>query len=235
MFDKLKKILAGATAPGLAAAAPTRAQLRLQAMLHGLEDEPEQTFLDSADAAHRVDIHAFGRNFVEDCGDEDGEDGEDGAADDEGYVLVTNGMSDRLMPVPPGGVPEGASRAVELIWYVRDLHPEYIANLRWLAKLPDFDRFFLGLGHRVPMPEPPLSFCPFQTFFFLSPIYRPDERLLSGVAVDEGQTVATLTVHLISEAEYALVKREGGFGELLDLFDANDHPMVFDPQRSSYV
>jgi hypothetical protein len=231
MFDKLKKILAGATPT---ATEPTRAQLRLQAMLDELEDEPEQTFLDSADAEHRVDIHAFGRNFVEDCeGDDDDE--ADADADDEGYVLVTNGMSDRLMPAPAGGVPEGASRAVELVWYVRDLNPEYIANLRWLAKLPAFDGFFLGSGHRVPMPEPPLSFCPFQTFFFLSPIYRPDERMLSGVTVDEGEAVATLTVNLISEAEYALVKRENGFGELLDLFDANDHPMVFDPQRSSYV
>lgn len=230
MFDKLKKILAG-TVP--AAAEPTRAQLRLQAMLDELEDEPEQTFLDSADAEHRVDIHAFGRNFVEDCGADEASD--DADADDEGYVLVTNGMSDRLMPAPAGGVPEGASRAVELVWYVRDLNPEYIANLRWLAKLPAFDGFFLGSGHRVPMPEPPLSFCAFRTFFFLSPIYRPDERMLSGVTVDEGEAVATLTVNLISEAEYALVKREDGFGELLDLFDANDHPMVFDPQRSSYV
>jgi hypothetical protein len=231
MFDKLKKILAGATPT---ATEPTRAQLRLQAMLDELEDEPEQTFLDSADAEHRVDIHAFGRNFVEDCeGDDD--DVADAGADDEGYVLVTNGMSDRLMPAPAGGVPEGASRAIELVWYVRDLNPEYIANLRWLAKLPAFDGFFLGSGHRVPMPEPPLSFCAFQTFFFLSPIYRPDERMLSGVTVDEGEAVATLTVNLISEAEYALVKRENGFGELLDLFDANDHPMVFNPQRSSYV
>ncbi|MGJ7608145.1 suppressor of fused domain protein [Variovorax sp. LT1R20] len=223
MFAKLKKALMG----GAADAMPTRAQLRLQAMLDALEDEPEQTFLDSADAEHRVDIHAFGRNFVEDC-DADG-------SDDEGYVLVTNGMSDRLMPAPPGGVPEGMTRAAELVWYVRNLNPEYISNLRWLAKLPAFDRFFLASGHRVPMPEPPLSFCGFQTFFFLTPIYGPDARMLSGVTVDEGEAIATLTVNLISEAEYALVKREGGFGELLDLFDANDHPMVFDPQRISYV
>ncbi|MDQ0069752.1 hypothetical protein J2W34_001526 [Variovorax boronicumulans] len=221
MFDKLKKALMG----GAANATPTRAQVRLQAMLDALEDEPEQTFLDSADAEHRIDIHAFGRNFVE-----DGE-----SADDEGYVLVTNGMSDRLMPVPPTGVPEGMTRAAELVWYVRDLNPEYISNLRWLAKLPAFDRFFLASGHRVPMPEPPLSFCGFQTFFFLSPIYGPDVRMLSGVTVDEGEAIATLTVNLISEAEYALVKREDGLGELLDLFDANDHPMVFDPQRISYV
>lgn len=225
MFDKLKKaLMGGATA---AATAPSRAQLRLQAMLDEIEDEPEQTFLDSADAEHRVDIHAFGRNFVEDCDEE--------AGDNEGYVLVTNGMSDRLMPAPPGGLPQGMTRAVELLWYVRDLNPEYITNLRWLAKLPVFDGFLLGSGHRVPMPEPPLSFCGFQTFLFLTPVYRPDARMLSGVTVDEREAVATLTVNLISEAEYALVRREEGFGELLDLFDANDHPMVFDPQRRSYV
>lgn len=221
MFAKLKKALMG----GAADATPSRAQLRLQAMLDELEDEPEQTFLDSADAEHRVDIHAFGRNFVENSE----------SADDEGYVLVTNGMSDRLMPAPPGGVPEGMTRATELVWYVRDLNPQYISNLRWLAKLPAFDRFFLASGHRVPMPEPPLSFCGFQTFFFLTPIYGPAARMLSGVTVDEGEAIATLTVNLISEAEYALVKRADGLGELLDLFDANDHPMVFDPQRISYV
>ncbi|MET3497048.1 suppressor of fused domain protein [Variovorax boronicumulans] len=221
MFNRLKKAFGGSTA----GTTPTRAQLRLQAMLDGLASEPEQTFLDSADAEHRVDIHAFRRNFAK----------YSELADDEGYVLVTNGMSDRLMPAPPGGVPEGMTRAAELIWYVRDLNPEYISNLRWLAKLPAFDSFFLASGHRVPMPEPPLSYCGFQTFFFLTPIYRLDARMLSGVTVDEDEAIAPLAVNLISEAEYALVKREGGFGELLDLFDANDHPMVFDPQRTSYV
>ena len=52
--------------------------------------EREHTFLDRG--GHRIDVHAFGRDFVPDC--------EEGS--DEGYVLLTNGMSERRMAVPPG-------------------------------------------------------------------------------------------------------------------------------------
>ena len=48
--------------------------------------EPAFAYRDD-DQNHRIDVHAFGRNFVED----------DDVPDDDGYVLVTSGMSDRPM------------------------------------------------------------------------------------------------------------------------------------------
>jgi Suppressor of fused protein (SUFU) len=46
--------------------------------------------------------------------------------------------------------------------------------------------------------------------------------------------VTLLTVHLISEAEYELIRADG-LDPLLDLFDERDYPPVFDPKRPSYA
>ena len=86
--------------------------------------EREYTFSDSSD--RRIDVHAFGRDFVPDC--------EEGS--DEGYVLLTNGMSEHRMAVPDQA--EAKLRA-ELMWYVREATPEVCTTLRWLASLPFID------------------------------------------------------------------------------------------------
>src|SRR5262245_49698838 len=83
--------------------------------------ERDQTFLDPGDS--RIDIHAFGRDFVPDC--------EQGS--DEGYVLLTNGMSEQRMAVPPQAE---TRRRAELMWYVREATPEISTTLRWLATVP---------------------------------------------------------------------------------------------------
>ncbi|WP_426535168.1 suppressor of fused domain protein [Bradyrhizobium sp. McL0615] len=43
-----------------------------------------------------------------------------------------------------------------------------------------------------------------------------------------------LTVNLISDREYELIKRDG-LDTFLDLLDENDYPAIFDPARKSYV
>jgi len=195
---------------------------RNRAMREALGD-PDAVYRDDA-ADHRVDVHAYGRNFTADC-DED-------AADDDGYVLVTSGMSDRPMPIPAGAWSR-ASPLTELIWYVRKPNRELVGNLRWLAKLANFDKTWFASGHRIPMPEPPLSFCAFKTFLLLTPIIRPDRELFALVETG-GPGIETLCVHLISEPEYALIKRDG-LRRFFDLLDAGDYPFVFDPQRTSLV
>ncbi|HUI95360.1 MAG TPA: suppressor of fused domain protein [Xanthobacteraceae bacterium] len=192
---------------------------RAHAMREALGD-PVAVYRDDA-ADHRVDVHAYGRNFA-DC-DED---------DDDGYVLVTSGMSDRPMPIPAGAWGR-ASPLTELIWYVRKPHREFVGNLRWLAKLANFDNTWFASGHRIPMPEPPLSFCPFKTFLLLTPILRLDRGLLASVETG-GPPIETLCVHLISEPEYALIKRDG-LRRLFDRLDAAGYPLVFDPHRASLV
>jgi hypothetical protein len=180
--------------------------------------EREYTFLDPGDS--RIDVHAFGRDFVPDC--------EEGS--DEGYVLLTNGMSEQCMAVPDQAE---AKRRAELMWYVRDATPEVSATLRWLASLPSIDNTWFGFGHRVPMPEPPVPGTDFKTFLFLTPIITPDQRIAETLSI-AGDPVEILTVNLISDREYELIKKEG-LDPFLDLLDENDYPPIFDPTRRSYV
>jgi hypothetical protein len=180
--------------------------------------EREYTFSDASD--RRIDVHAFGRDFVPDC--------EEGS--DEGYVLLTNGMSEHRMAVPDQA--EAKVRA-ELMWYVREATPEISTTLRWLATVPLLDDTWFGFGHRVPMPEPPVPGTDFKTFLFLTPIITPDQRIAEALSV-AGDAIEILTVNLISDREYELIKNEG-LDAFLDLLDENDYPPIFDPSRKSYV
>ena len=180
--------------------------------------ERDHTVLDSGDS--RIDIHAFGRDFVPDC--------EGGS--DEGYVLLTNGMSEQRMTVPSQ---TEARRRAELMWYVRETTPDISTTLRWLATVPSIDNTWFGFGHRLPMPAPPIAGTDFKTFLFLTPIIVPDQRIAETFAV-AGDPVEILTVNLISDREYALIKHEG-LDAFLDLLDENDYPPIFDPARQSYV
>jgi hypothetical protein len=180
--------------------------------------EREYTFSDASD--RRIDVHAFGRDFVPDC--------EEGS--DEGYVLLTNGMSEHRMAVPDQA--EAKIRA-ELMWYVREATPEISATLCWLASVPFIDNTWFGFGHRVPMPAPPMPGTDFKTFLFLTPVITPDQRIATALAI-AGDPVEILTVNLISDREYELIK-SGGLDAFLDLLDENAYPPIFDPARKSYV
>lgn len=180
--------------------------------------ERDATLLDPGYS--RIDVHAFGRDFVPDC--------EEGS--DEGYVLLTNGMSEQRMAAPPQA---GANRRAELMWYVREATAEISTTLRWLATVPSIDDTWFGFGHRLPMPAPPVAGTDFKTFLFLTPIIAPDQRIAETLAV-AGDPVEILTVNLISDREYEMIKREG-VDAFLDLLDENDHPPIFDPARKSYV
>ena len=180
--------------------------------------ERGSTFSNASD--HRIDVHAFGRDFVPDC--------EEGS--DEGYILLTNGMSEHRMAVPDQA--EAKVRA-ELMWYGREATPEVSATLRWLATVPSIDDTWFGFGHRVPMPEPPVPGTDFKTFLFLTPIITPDQRIAEALSI-AGDPVEILTVNLISDREYELIKKEG-LDAFLDLLDKNDYPPIFDPARRSYV
>lgn len=172
-------------------------------------------------AGDGVEIVAFERDFA--TGDDE----------DHGFVLLTNGMSDRRMPLPDAAKSQDAQARAELMWYVREPTPEIVATLRWLAAFPFIDQTWLGFGHRIPMPEPPLSTTAFKTFLLLTPIIGPDQRIAEALSA-AGEPVEVLTVNLISDAEYGLIKAEG-IDPFLDLLDERDYPPIFDPGRESYV
>lgn len=214
MFSGLKRLIASV----MEAAPDDSYTYRLSVYIDEL-DEPEHSFAD--DHVERIDIHAFGRDFAP-VGDAD-----------EGYVLLTNGMSNRRMNVPASAVDEDAKPRAELMWYVREPKPDIVASLRWLARLPFIDSTWFEFGHLVPMPTAPVEGCEFKTFLFLTPIIETDRRITEDLSV-EGDAVEILTVNLISDAEAAFI-RENGLDRFLDLLDENDYPPIFDSRRLSYV
>ncbi|MBR0905098.1 suppressor of fused domain protein [Bradyrhizobium liaoningense] len=213
MLSRLAKFVSGSSGPS-----PATDLYRHRLAVYERElDEPERTFTDGAE--RRIDIHAFGRDFVPECRE----------GSDEGYVLLTNGMSEQRM----SGLHGDAKPRAELMWYVREPTEEICANLRWVANLPFIDTTWFGFGHRVALPRPPVAETDFQTFLFLTPIIGPDKRIAEALEI-AGDPVEILTVNLISHQELALIKSEG-LDSFLDLLDENDYPPIFDPARKSYV
>jgi len=197
------------------------ARARLHSMV-GVMDTPEAVERDTEEPL--VDIYAFKRkmkapNAV--------------APEAEGYILVTSGMSDRLM-MPPEGFNNSETLATELLWYTRDLNLEYFAVLRWLSKLPFVNNTWFGFGHTVWMPHPPLSFCPFRHFLLLPSIAKADQRLFSHLKQQE-HAIGTLVVHMLAEPEYELVKTREGLKAFLDLLDGSNYPLIFNPERKSLL
>ncbi|UPT90569.1 suppressor of fused domain protein [Bradyrhizobium barranii subsp. apii] len=213
MFSRLAKLMSGSSEP-----LPETDFYRHRLAIYESElGEPEHSFTDSAE--RRIDIHAFGRDFVPVC--------QEGS--DEGYVLLTNGMSEQRMP----GVHGDAKPRAELMWYVREPTEEVCANLRWLANLPFIDTTWFGFGHRVALPCPPVAGTDFETLLFLTPIIGPDKQIAEALEI-ASDPVEILTVNLISHQELGLIKSRG-LDPFLDLLDENNYPPIFDPTRKSYV
>ena len=192
---------------------------RLYRKVHG---KPAQVF-EAEDGGVVIEAYAF-----------DFSPGED---EDLGWVLFTNGMSDRCMPLDEAAA-EGFARGevkrrAELVWYVRDLDRRWVDELRWLAEYPFLDETWLGHGHTIAMPDPIVPGTVLTAFLLLGPILRPHQRIAEALSV-AGDPVELLVVHLLTTQEHALKKREG-VNALLDLFDARAYPLVLDPQRASLV
>ena len=185
--------------------------------LHG---EPAQVF-----ARDDLSIEAFAFDFSP------------GDDEDPGYVLFTNGMSDRRMHVDEEAADALAAGEIkaraELAWYVRDLDESYVDSLAWLAEFPFIDHTWLGFGHTVIMPFPIVPGSELVAYLVLVPIVRAHQKLFSRLRVD-GDPVELLVVHLLTRPEYDL-KREKGVNAILDLFDEHSYPLVLDPERASMV
>ncbi|WP_249151691.1 hypothetical protein [Bradyrhizobium liaoningense] len=99
MLSRLTRFLSGSSEPAQAA---DFYQQRLAIYEQEL-DQPEHSFADAGEI--RIDIHAFGRDFVPDC--------EEGS--DKGYVLLTNGMSERRLPQTDRGGGDAIKPRAELM------------------------------------------------------------------------------------------------------------------------
>jgi hypothetical protein len=151
------------------------------------------------------------------------------------YSLVTGGMSDLEMTLPRGA-DKDVPRRVELIFYCSEPRDEYISTLRWVAHFPHDSKSWLGHGHTMPNGNPPAPFwgsTELDTLFFLPPIVRKDQTLPSELNLG-GEAVHFLWVVPLTTAECNF-KLTRGFDAMLNLFQQNRHPHVFDPHRKSYV
>ena len=151
------------------------------------------------------------------------------------YSLVTGGMSDLEMTLPPPASSE-VPRRVELIFYCSEPREEYINTLRWVAHFPHDSKSFLGYGHTMPNGNPPAPFwgsAVLDTLVFLPPIVKKDQTLPSELKLG-GQPVHFLWVVPLTSAECDF-KLQNGLDKLMNLFQQHRHPHIFDPQRKSYV
>jgi len=155
--------------------------------------------------------------------------------DKEVYSLVTGGMSDLEMNLPRGA-DKAAPRRVELIFYCSEPRDDYISTLRWIAHFPHDSKSWLGQGHTIPNGNPPAPLwgsTALDTLFFLPPIVKKDQTLPSELNLG-GQPVHFLWVVPLTTAECNF-KLANGCDAMLNRFQQNRHPYVFDPHRKSYV
>lgn len=154
------------------------------------------------------------------------------------YTLVTSGMSDRPMTVPPEG---GSSPYAELMlslppdWPLRqeafEQHENYwpVEMLKFLARFPHEYETWLGWGHTIPNGDPPAPFaenCGFCCVLLLSPILVPEEFL--DLKIGDERTISFYSLvplyreemdFKLNKGTEALVERfaKKGVSELLDL------------------
>lgn len=144
------------------------------------------------------------------------------------FTLVTSGMSDLPMYVDAD---EGPRRA-ELIFYVPEPKDDYSDWLQWAAQFPFVDKTSLDHGHTIEWLEPLFDDSDLSAMLFLYTILKSDAGMCREMVIG-GETVDLLWYVPITRNELEL-KRKRGLGDLLDLFDANDHPVVINEKRASY-
>lgn len=150
------------------------------------------------------------------------------------HQLVTGGMSDLPMALPPAA--SELPKRVELIFYCSQPLEQYIATLRWLAHFPHTYKTWVGCGHTIPNGNPPAPFwgsTSLDTVLLIPPIIIRDQAIADDLQL-AGDPVSFLWTVPLTTAECNL-KLQKGLDALLDLFTQYQHPVVFDPERSSYV
>jgi len=108
--------------------------------------------------------------------------------------------------------------------------------MRWLAHFPHNQKTWIGSGHTIPNgnpPEPMWGSKDLDTILLLETIVQSDAELPRKLDL-AGDPVHFLWIVPLTTAECEL-KLEKGLGAILNLFDKNRHPHVFDPARASYV
>lgn len=147
-------------------------------------------------------------------------------------TLVTGGMSDRRMQMPPGP----ASPRAELLLYVDQPTDEHVNLLRFLAQIPMRQNTWYSISSTMTNGNPPRPIfegSALDCYLFMPPIVGTDGELRDSLRI-EGDPVEMLWAMPITSAERQF-NIDKGFGPFLDLLDKKSHPPVLDPKRKCYV
>jgi hypothetical protein len=151
-------------------------------------------------------------------------------------TMVTGGMSDQAMKLPPQAIEQGVAKRVELIFYCSEPRKEYLQTLQWLAHFPHNYRTWVTASHTIPNgdpPEPMWGTTSLDSILLMPTIVKQDAKLPQELVL-AGEGVEFLWVVPLTRAECKL-KLDKGYGAILELFAKHRHPHVFDPNRKSYV
>lgn len=150
------------------------------------------------------------------------------------HTLVTGGMSDLPMKVPRQVGRQG--RRAELVLYASEPKDEYVGLLRGLAHMPHAAGMWFATMDTLQFSEDPEPLFPASelTGLFLLPTPVLDDRRLVDELVIDGDPVSLLWVVPITPAE-SDYKLAHGAEALLEVFDRNALPVVFDEHRQSLV
>ena len=161
------------------------------------------------------------------------------------YTLITSGMSDRPMAVPPEADPDEAPPYAELCILLPSTWPipgptetfeddnAYwpISWLKLVARLPHEYHTWLGFGHTIPNGEAAAPFAPdtkLGCMLLLTAISLPEEFQTLQVRADK--TVQFYTLYPLYREEMEL-KMNQGVGALLDRFEEYNISDVLDLTR----
>lgn len=165
------------------------------------------------------------------------------------YTLITSGMSDRPMTVPPEADPAEAPPYAELCillpstWRIPgpgktfDSDSAYwpISWLKLVARLPHEYHTWLGFGHTIPNGEDAAPFADdteLGCMLLLTPISLPEEFQTLQLRADK--TVHFYALYPLYREEMEL-KMNQGVGALLDRFEAHNISDVLDLTRPNVV
>jgi len=158
------------------------------------------------------------------------------------HLLVTSGMSDRPMNVPPG---LDAPRHIELVVTLPErwaIGAEAFENENWywpvrqlktLARFPHKYDTWLGEGHTVTNDDPPQPFAPSTRLcgaILLAPQHVPEA--FRALRLADGRTIGFLAVVPVHDDEMAL-KTRSGTAALLERFRQRGVTDVIEPTRTS--
>lgn len=160
------------------------------------------------------------------------------------FTLVTGGISDEPLPVPPG---REAFRHIELVMYVTPAwtSPDTSADgaertwlldlLRGLGRIAHERQIHYRPGDSIPnLTEPPTRYVPSTLLAaaLILPLPDFDTPLADKLAAAHGVTLLRVVPITASELE---LKKAQGSSALLEHFHAIGNPVAVEPQRASLV